>query len=119
MEGQVKFFDHKRHFGFLRLLDESGDVVSEHFFSGNDCIDGLPAKGDRVQFLLDDPPSRARRRELIAVEVARIADSDTVALAREDLEKLSADEELAHALLSIEKRRLGVRHLLPLRGHGC
>ena len=79
MEGVVKFFDQDNYYGFLRLLD--GDtIVGEYFFSGNDVIGDRPAKGDRVQFLLDDPPSRAQRRELIAVNVEKITRSESVAL---------------------------------------
>ena len=94
MEGRIKFFEQKRHYGFVQLLD-GDDVVSEHFFSGNDCVDGLPAKGDLVDFLLDDPPSRARRRDLIAVQVQKKPAAETVALAPDVFEKLVADEETA------------------------
>jgi hypothetical protein len=35
MEGVVKMVDRERRFGFIRLLDEAGQIVSEHFFSEN------------------------------------------------------------------------------------
>ena len=92
MEGVVKFFDAKHHYGFLYLTDESGDVVSEHFFSGNDVIGEFPAKGDRVNFLLDDPPSRAQRRDLIATGVEKVTRCTTVTYSPSVIEKDRADE---------------------------
>jgi hypothetical protein len=88
-----------RRFGTARRLSDDTvlDVIAEYFFSGNDVKGDLPEKDDLVDFLLDDPPSRAQRRELIAVKVQKKTASTTVGLASEDLEKPSADEELARA----------------------
>ena len=81
MQGQVKFFDIKRHFGFICLTDESAQVVfAEYFFSGNDVIGDFPQRGDLVNFIIEDPPSRAHKRNLIAVEVERIARGERVAV---------------------------------------
>ena len=92
MEGQVKFFNLEGNYGFVILTDESGECVGEYFFSGNDVIGDFPQQGDTVSFILDDPPSRARRRELIAVEVEKIADSNTVTFAPSVFEKDRAGE---------------------------
>ena len=99
MQGQVKFFNVARHFGFINLTDESGELIfAEYFFSGNDVIGDFPQRGDTVEFIVEDPPSRARRRDLIAVEVQKVTDrSEIVTLAPDVFEKLVADEELAHA----------------------
>jgi cold shock CspA family protein len=92
MQGQVKFFNREGNYGFVNLTEESGECVAEYFFHGVDVISDLPEKGDTVNFLLDDPPSRARRRDLIAVEVEKIAGSNTVAFAPDVFEKDLADE---------------------------
>jgi cold shock CspA family protein len=88
MQGRVKFFNPVGHYGFLFLQDEAGETVSDDFFfHGVDVIGDLPEKGDMVNFILDDPPNRARRRELIAVEVQKIAESNTVTFAPDVIEK--------------------------------
>lgn len=92
MEGVVKFFSRGEHFGFIQLVDESGELVyAEYFFSGNDVIGDVPKRGDTVSFLIEDPPSRAHRRSLIAVEVERVANFEIVE-AFDDFEKRLADE---------------------------
>lgn len=90
MQGIVKFFNPEGHYGFVNLLDESGECVAEFFFHGIDVIGDLPEKGDTVNFLLDDPPSRAKRRDLIAVDVQRIANADAHHLPAEAAEKGAA-----------------------------
>ena len=81
MQGTVKFFEAKRHFGFIELTDESGELVyGEYFFSGNDVIGDVPKRGELVDFIIEDPPSRAHKRNLIAVEVERVTSSNTVAV---------------------------------------
>lgn len=100
LQGTVKFFDVGRNYGFLRLLD--GDtVVGEYFFSGNDVTGDLPERGDLVTFLLDDPPSRAHRRELIAVEVEKRVRNEPMLFAPEVFEKdlaAECEEARAHAV---------------------
>src|ERR1700739_2225307 len=92
MEGRVKFFNEKARYGFVCLYDESGECVGEFFFHASDVTGDFPQQGDTVSFILDDPPSRARRRELIAVEVEKIADRNTVTFAPNIIEKDRADE---------------------------
>lgn len=92
MQGRVKFFDRWGSYGFVQLEDDAGVCVAEYFFHGFNVIGDLPEKGDTVNFLLDDPPNRARRRELIAVQVQKVAPSTTVTFAPNVIEKDRADE---------------------------
>jgi cold shock CspA family protein len=93
MQGIVMFFNREGHYGFLFLQDDAGEIVSDDFFfHGVDVIGELPEKGDTVSFILDDPPSRARRRELIAIQVEKVTDSNTVTFPLAVFEKDIVDE---------------------------
>ena len=55
MEGICKFFDAAKHYGFIELTDESGDVFQEYFFHGSRVIgEKEPVKNDTVEFFLAD-----------------------------------------------------------------
>ena len=92
MQGRVKFFNSKANYGFLSLHDEAGECVAEFFFHGANVIGDPPTKGDMVNFILDDPPSRTCRRELIAINVEKITIRETVTFAPDVIEKDRADE---------------------------
>jgi cold shock CspA family protein len=55
MEGIVKFFNPQKHFGFIQIEDEPGNVVGEFFFHGHQVIGDKPRKGDLVEFWIVDP----------------------------------------------------------------
>jgi len=55
MEGTIKFFDAAKYFGFVELTDESGEAFQEYFFHGSRIVgEKEPAKGDTVEFWLED-----------------------------------------------------------------
>jgi cold shock CspA family protein len=92
MQGRVKFFNSQANYGFVCLHDEAGECVAEFFFHGINVIGEFPQKGDMVDFLLDDPPPRARQREPIAVKVQKVTGSNTVTFTPDVFEKDLADE---------------------------
>jgi hypothetical protein len=72
LDGICKWFDLKRLYGLIEILDDWDDlVVGEFLFVKSACIGPIPWKGSRVTFQLGDAPASSRH-PFVAVEVRRI-----------------------------------------------
>jgi cold shock CspA family protein len=70
MQGEVKFYNVGRQFGYVAITD--GDLIhAEYFFHGTAVVGAPPYKGCEVEFELDDD-NRGSRGGLIATAVKRL-----------------------------------------------
>ena len=73
MEGQVKWFDLRRKYGLIEILDEREEMVlGEFLFVQSACIGPVPWKHARVTFTLNDAPASANSGSPVAVDVRRV-----------------------------------------------
>jgi cold shock CspA family protein len=67
MTGTVKFYAFEKCFGFIAI--EGG---LDFFFHGTSMLgDGIPQKGDEVEFWLEDDPRDAAKLRAVEVQVTR------------------------------------------------
>lgn len=72
MEGICKYFDSKRLYGIILILDEWDEIVlGEFLFVKSECIGPIPWRNARVTFLLDDARASSQN-PLVAVQVRRL-----------------------------------------------
>jgi hypothetical protein len=102
LEGIVKFFDSKRLYGLIQILDEWGDWVFDEFLFVKTAVVGpIPWKNARVTFWLADAPASSKH-PLVAVEVQRLDEFEpraplaSVYLADQHKDELAWTSPIAH-----------------------